>query len=625
MTDDQINFFTTNTNNNYYSQIGVLSYDSNYRPVIESGAIVINNTSYYITSNAQEIYPRIIINSLSLKSDDSSLLIKLGDTILTNNEDYSVVINSDQSDLPNTPDKYFIDIKPEVYFKMGNLNPSLKINYELSNADVLIYLDALQVSKENAQPKVAYTIKLSMYDPYIIHTIYKKMSKIVHINDNQLKFENVQGYISHIEMMLDTPWDDTIEVKNYKTKFEDLFSNIVAQTDAMQKRSFGYDVAAMAFNSDGSLTDSAVSAMLANNILIFNAYLDSYFDTSEVVKDKLTDIFTEAGEVLNSAGNALQDIKALNSKNANILAGFVRGAEEGFAKGIDLISSKAGEYTSAVQINQEGIFIGSDQRVALYSGVIGDDGGTSIELNPQHLLLGVSDDNSGTAAEFTKQHIILAAGGVLDYTEWQKQYNYVVGDTVIYNNNHYKCKTAHKSTNSWDSTKWKLIEVTGTSSGLVGAKFTKDSIGFATGSGNNINAILMNDNGITLGSGSIDVTLPTTGNNGNNLRASSGSYVRIADSGIELGSLADLYINTNNFKLQTNTEIDENDNVTKESVFAIGTDLQSINKNTTIINGKFYNDNVEIKENNVINNTLNSIDLSLFILNPLVIQYSFYL
>jgi hypothetical protein len=59
----------------------------------------------------------------------------------------------------------------------------------------------------------------------------------------------------------------------------------------------------------------------------------------------------------------------------------------------------------------------------------------------------------------------------------------------------------------------------------------------------------MNDNGVTVGSGSIDVTLPTTGNNGNNLRASTGSYVRIGSSGIELGSLADLYINTDNFKL----------------------------------------------------------------------------
>jgi hypothetical protein len=33
---------------------------------------------------------------------------------------------------------------------------------------------------------------------------------------------------------LDAPWEDSIEVKNYKTKFEDLFSSIVASTEAMQ-------------------------------------------------------------------------------------------------------------------------------------------------------------------------------------------------------------------------------------------------------------------------------------------------------------------------------------------------------------------------------------------------------
>jgi len=47
------------------------------------------------------------------------------------------------------------------------------------------------VAKENSEPKVSYSIQLSLYDPYIIHNIYEKMAKIVHINDVQLKFENV--------------------------------------------------------------------------------------------------------------------------------------------------------------------------------------------------------------------------------------------------------------------------------------------------------------------------------------------------------------------------------------------------------------------------------------------------
>jgi len=48
------------------------------------------------------------------------------------------------------------------------------------------------------------------------------------INDTDLKFENTFGYISGLELDLDNCQNDTMEVKNYKTKFEDLFSTIVA-------------------------------------------------------------------------------------------------------------------------------------------------------------------------------------------------------------------------------------------------------------------------------------------------------------------------------------------------------------------------------------------------------------
>jgi hypothetical protein len=48
------------------------------------------------------------------------------------------------------------------------------------------------------------------------------------VNDSQLKFRDAFGYISSVTLNLDKVTDDSIEVKNYKTKFEDLFSNIVA-------------------------------------------------------------------------------------------------------------------------------------------------------------------------------------------------------------------------------------------------------------------------------------------------------------------------------------------------------------------------------------------------------------
>jgi len=61
----------------------------------------------------------------------------------------------------------------------------------------------------------------------------------------------------------------------------------------------------------------------------------------------------------------------------------------------------------------------------------------------------------------------------------------------------------------------------------------------------------MNNLGISLGSGIANlpsgVTLATATNA--QLRSSNGSYVRIAPSGIELGSTSELYVNMNNFKL----------------------------------------------------------------------------
>lgn len=542
MTDDQITFLKTNSNSSYQSKLGILDVNVSEGKVstsIASGAITISSNKI-VNSGITAIYPRVIIDSLLLKhATQEDLLIKLNDTMLAEYEDYAVLIESyANNNIQVWKDQYFINLKPEAYFKTGAIfyssgivYPSVSISYSLSNADIMIYLDALQVSKENSQPKVSYTIKLSMYDPYIIHNIYNKMLKIVHINDNQLKFENVQGYISHIEMMLDTPWNDTIEVKNYKTKFEDLFSSIVAQTSAMEKKSFSYDVAAAAFNSDGSLTNEAVEKMLSENAAIFNAFLDSHFDTSQVVEDKLSEIFNEAGDILSDAGSALVSLKTVTTKNADILAGFATGANDNYLEGVNFVSTD-GTYTSAVKINKDdGIFIGASKGISIFSGSAGE-GGASVDLNKDHLLLGVSSGNDTSAAEFTKDHIILAVGGT-------------------------------------DNTK----DVTGTSNGLIGAKFTKDSIGFATGSGNNISAILMNGtNGVTIGSG-VDVTDTT-----NHLRSTNGSYVRIAPTGIDLGSTADLYINTNNFKLQTNSGA----NGIGNTIFAIGSNLNNIGTTYTV-------------------------------------------
>jgi len=64
----------------------------------------------------------------------------------------------------------------------------------------------------------------------------------------------------------------------------------------------------------------------------------------------------------------------------------------------------------------------------------------------------------------------------------------------------------------------------------------------------------MNDNGVTIGATDGTKDLATTASSDlktyfSTSNSSHGSYVRVAANGIELGSMADIYINANNFKL----------------------------------------------------------------------------
>lgn len=78
------------------------------------------------------------------------------------------------------------------------------MNYILSNADVAIYLDALEIAKENSQPKVSYEVKptyLNKNEDLVSYSV----GRLVRINDPELKFQNVRGYISGITLDLDSP------------------------------------------------------------------------------------------------------------------------------------------------------------------------------------------------------------------------------------------------------------------------------------------------------------------------------------------------------------------------------------------------------------------------------------
>ena len=205
-------------------------------------------------------YPRLYFNSLKLKSEELKIYqqarqLKEFEEYYTLQDDRSVGINVKGIG-------YYTTIKPEFIYALQDTAP-FSVVYSLSNIDVAIYLDALNVMNENSRPKVSYDVELSVLNPEFVHTAYRRLNQIVHINDNDLQLENVSGYISSVTMKLDKPWEDTVEIKNYETKFEDLFSTIVAQTEAMKSTRVGLNTAIAAFTSNGLIDKSIIYDSIA--------------------------------------------------------------------------------------------------------------------------------------------------------------------------------------------------------------------------------------------------------------------------------------------------------------------------------------------------------------------------
>ena len=165
--------------------------------------------------------------------------------------DYTVLIRDN---------KYYLSIKPQIILKY--LATGYNLKYELSNADLHIYLDAKEVSKVNAYPQASYDVAVSLFGRKIDFKTYNLIGQIVNINDLDLKFEHVQGYISEVDLKLDKPWEDSIKIQNYKNKFEDLFSTIIASSNIVQAKAGIYDRTVGLFDSDGTLKEEVIKTTL---------------------------------------------------------------------------------------------------------------------------------------------------------------------------------------------------------------------------------------------------------------------------------------------------------------------------------------------------------------------------
>lgn len=220
-----------------------------------------------------------------------------------------------------------VSIVQDLCFRTSALDQVLRpirITYAISNGGTRTYLDALKVIKENSQPKVTYTVTPNIANSKLIGTLYNRLGQIVGINDTELKFDNVFGYISSVQMDLDKPWEDSIEVKNYTNKFEDLFSSISAQTEEMKKNSgviAGFASGTLTTALENSITNT--TAQILNSDTIINNLMEE-FDGPQVVEDTWCGILEEANLILSSGREGLNELLDLNSVNAQILGTFVK-------------------------------------------------------------------------------------------------------------------------------------------------------------------------------------------------------------------------------------------------------------------------------------------------------------
>jgi hypothetical protein len=118
-----------------------------------------------------------------LKTAESDLFVHYNNVLLEDYKDY-YIRNRSALEAVNYNPEYYITLKPQTMaMHYGNGARDVTVHYTLSNANTAIYLDALEVSKESAYPKVAYTIEPNLLDRSRMSTLYNKLSWLVMIND----------------------------------------------------------------------------------------------------------------------------------------------------------------------------------------------------------------------------------------------------------------------------------------------------------------------------------------------------------------------------------------------------------------------------------------------------------
>lgn len=213
------------------------------------------------SNNYKIVYPRIFIDyrNVNTESENFQVYVTPDAKKLTNYEDYQILERKGRP---------YITLKvSDKHFPSYLLEETYNIIFQVSRANEQLYLDAKQVAKDSSKPKYSYEIQVANI-PDEISSL--ELGQLCHINDYSIDVYKEYGYISGLTYILDKPQEDTVTVANYKTKFEDLFSSISAQNEAMKQNQNMYNIAAASFTSSGEVQPSVLQSTLDNNSIAFN-------------------------------------------------------------------------------------------------------------------------------------------------------------------------------------------------------------------------------------------------------------------------------------------------------------------------------------------------------------------
>ena len=412
---------------------------SNYPNIAYSFGTQGEQHSVAISNDAENfvfVYPRIMIydSNVNYKSDKIKII------------PYETTFTPETQQLENYKD-YNILVrggKPCFNLKITQANDlakimdwSYRIEYRVSRANEMLYLDAKTVARDNAYPKYSYSLKVANR-PNEVN--FYELGQLVYINDYAIGIHAASGYVSSITLVLDNAKEDEVEIKNYKTKFEDLFSTITASSEAMRNNQVAYDIAAGSFNSDGTIQGNILQQSILNNNISMN-----YSNTNVAIDDNDGITLTNSQPYLNGVYGQVKLIGGGIFLSNAIDASGARIWNTGITpNGINAAMINAGQLdvekvrvfagnNIAFQWNSEGIFAykQEEDKVDLNTYVhysdkglqFFSDGYATVDLGWKGLLISTQDGST----ELTGKHGLIIYDGIKKYNKDEElAYNHVV-------------------------------------------------------------------------------------------------------------------------------------------------------------------------------------------------------